>query len=80
MNKNSGKLYQGTSFSHGGRRAGDGIDSDDYSEDSGWCGVRHGTVRPRFPNDGVKPEELNGPVRIYALGEEPPPKVKKKKG
>lgn len=72
----TGNLYRATSFRHGGRKAGDGIDSDDYSEDAGFDGTRHGTVWPRFPNDGVKPETLNGPVQVYTLGEEPPPKVK----
>lgn len=77
--ESTGNLYRNTSFRHGGRKAGDGIISGDYSEDAGWDGVCHGSVRVRLPNDGVKPEELNGPVLIYAPGEEPPPKVKKKR-
>ena len=79
MSKYTGNLYRSTSLRNGGRKAGDGIDSDDYSEDAGWDGVRYGTVRVRLPNDGTKPEELNGPVKVYAPGEEPPPKVKKKR-
>lgn len=61
MSKNTGNLYRNTSFRNGGRKAGYAMYHDDYSEDSGNRDYeRH--ERVRMPNDGVKPEELNGPV------------------
>ena len=64
MNENIGNQYRNTSLRNSGRKAGIGVLYDDYSEDSGWSGVRYGGVCPRFPHDDVKPEELNGPVVI----------------
>lgn len=50
-----------------GRIAGDGIISDDYSEESGntWR-TKGGKVR--FPNDKRDPRSLNGPVIIVQEG------------
>ena len=70
MDRNTGKAYQATQFeAHGGRRAGSGIEEDDYSEESfgGWW---NRSCRPRFPNDDVEPEELNGPCIIIQKGKE----------
>lgn len=64
MNENTGNLHMNTSFRNGGRKAGVGITHDDYSEESGnpdYC--RYEPVR--FPHDGIKPEDLNGPVICY---------------
>lgn len=61
---NTGKMYLKTSLNNGGRRAGDGILYDDYSESSygpKYCEY----TRVRLPNDNIKPEELNGPVICY---------------
>ncbi len=65
---NMGKQYMYTRFRNGGRKAGMGMNYDDYSENSGnHYGERQ---RPlvRFPLDGVKPEELNGEVIIVQKG------------
>lgn len=66
--KNTGNLYQQTSLRNGGRRAGIGILYDDYSDESfggGNYDERYLGIQVRFPNDNVKPEELNGPVICY---------------
>lgn len=68
ITKNTGKLYRNTSFRNGGRSAGEGVLYDDYSETSGNRDYeKHGEVR--FPNDHIKPEDLNGPVICYKRGE-----------
>ena len=67
MSKITGNLYFNTSFRHGARKAGYGMYEDDYSEESG----NHVYVRRelvRFPNDDVKPEELNGECIIVQEG------------
>ena len=64
----TGNLFRRTSL-YGGHVAGDGILGDDYSEQSGGLDYDPGTVRVRLPHDGVKPEELNGPVVCYKAGE-----------
>ena len=69
ITKNTGRMYQTTSFYNGGRRAGDGCWHDDYSETSGNPCYENVWDRVRFPNDGVKPEDLNGPVICYKAGE-----------
>lgn len=62
--RTTGNLYRNTSFRNGGRKAGYGVLHDDYSEESGNRDYeKHSAVR--FPNDGIKPEELNGPVITY---------------
>lgn len=72
MRKNgwrSGNLMTNSAF-NSGRVAGDGIESDRYDEESG------GTLGPksraygrvRFPHDGEKPEDLNGPCIIIQQG------------
>ena len=70
---NTGKLYYTTKMrGQGGRRAGDGILYDSYSEES-WGGGypgRYGTTRVRFPNDDVKPEDLNGECIIIQPAKE----------
>lgn len=60
-----------------GRMAGNGVASDDYSEESGgWSGVRyhHKVKNVRLPHDKNSPESLNGPVIIVQEGK------KKKEG
>ena len=65
MTNETGNLYLKTSFRNGGRTAGAGTLYDDYSDESyGYVG-QDGSVRVRLPHDGVKPEELNGPVICY---------------
>lgn len=49
------------------RYAGDGIISDDYSEESG-NKKRFHSVMARFPLDKCAPESLNGPVIIVQEG------------
>lgn len=62
-----GKLYATTGFRNSGRRAGNGILSDDYSEASGNKDYeKYGRVR--FPHDKLSPESLNGPVIIVQEG------------
>lgn len=53
-----------------GRMAGNGVVSDDYSEDSGWGGVRysHKVKNVRLPHDKASHESLNGPVIIVQEG------------
>ena len=68
MSDKTGNLYRTTSFRNGGRKAGIGTLYDDYSDESyGYVG-QAGWVRVRMPHDGVKPEELNGPVICYKEG------------
>ena len=64
----AGNLYRRTSL-YGGHVAGDGILYDDYSEQSGGIDYDPGTEWVRLPHDGVKPEELNGPIICYKAGE-----------
>lgn len=62
-NDKSGRMYLTSSLTTSGRRAGTGIEMDDYSEESG--GRDYNDYRPvRMPHDGVDPETLNGPVII----------------
>lgn len=66
----NGNMYRKTQFNgQGGRRAGTGIIEDSYSEES-YGGWKNLACWPRFPNDDVKPEELNGPVIIVHKGKE----------
>lgn len=63
-----GNQLSNTRLRNGGRIAGTGMAYDDYSEESG---NHYGeTWRPlvRFPNDNMKPEDLNGPVIIVQKG------------
>lgn len=64
MSKNTGNLYQKTSFRNGGRVAGMGIVYDDYSETS-YGPKYYDNPYVHLPNDHVKPEDLNGPVIVY---------------
>ena len=65
--RKTGRKYMCTSFRNSGRRAGYGVLHDDYSEESGNRDYeKHDMVR--FPNDNVKPEELNGEVVIVQRG------------
>lgn len=64
MSKNTGKQYTRTSLRNGGRRAGMGMAEDDYSEESSGSGRFHEWEKVRFSTDGIKPEDLNGPVII----------------
>lgn len=72
MSKYTGNIYRGTSFRDSGRKAGTGIAEDDYSETSGFSGWHRDRSyeRVRFPNDDVKPEELNGECVIVQKGKE----------
>lgn len=70
---NTGNLYLKSNLGHGARRAGTGMVEDDYSDESGCKQFnnrsfyeRYKTVR--FPNDSIKPEELNGEVIIIQPG------------
>lgn len=64
----TGNAYSYTSFQNSGRWAGSGMNEDDYSEES-FGGIRHSHyIRPKFPNDDVKPEDLNGPCVIVQEG------------
>ena len=63
-NRTTGKQFTRTSLRNGGRIAGMGMAYDDYSEESFESGRCHEWERVRFSTDGVKPEELNGPVII----------------
>ena len=58
-----GRLYTITGLNGGIRRAGMGIEMDDYSEESG-NPERYDHTLVRMPHDGIDPESLNGPVII----------------
>jgi len=64
MARKTGNLHMNTAFRNGGRKAGIGITYDDYGDESGNPDYEKHT-RVRFPNDNIKPEELNGPVICY---------------
>ena len=64
----TGNAYIYSSFRNSGRWAGSGITEDDYSEESYSCFGYNHYVRPVFPNDDVKPEDLNGPCIIVQRG------------
>lgn len=65
----SGNMYRLSGIGRqGGRRAGSGVVEDDYSEESGNCWRGHSYGWPRFPNDDVDPEELNGPCIVVKEG------------
>ena len=53
---------------NGNRVAGDGIISDDYSEDSGNKCLEMRRPKVRFPMDKRDPTSLNGPVIIVQEG------------
>ena len=63
----AGNAFSFSSFRNSGRWAGSGINEDDYSEESGGYRISR-SVRAKFPNDGVKPEDLNGPCVIVQEG------------
>ena len=64
----SGNAYYFSSFRNSGRWAGSGVTEDDYSEEScSGFGYNH-YVNPKFPNDDIDPEKLNGPVVIVQEG------------
>ena len=67
MSSNTGKLYTTTSLRNGGRRAGMGMDYDNYDDESygGYHDQHLYGFEVRFPNDDVDPEELAGPVICY---------------
>ena len=64
----SGNAYRRTSFSNTGRNAGSGMYEDDYSEESYGGGQYNRYCWPRFPNDDVKPEDMNGECVIVQRG------------
>lgn len=67
MSERTGNLYTKTSFRNGGRKAGTGMLYDDYGDESGnEYDEKYSSVR--FPNDNIKPEELNGEVIIVQKG------------
>ena len=68
MNKKTGNLYRNTSFRNSGRKAGFGMEYDDYSEESSGRGRVRDWEKVRFPNDDCKPEDLSGPVIIVQKG------------
>ena len=66
MNSNEGRRFL---RSPTGRLAGDGMISDDYGDESDSQCVRFTKpVYVRFPNDGIAPETLNGPVEVIQEG------------
>lgn len=65
---NTGNAYRRTSFGGTGRNAGYAMCEDDYSEDAMGGNSFNPRGWPRFPNDDIKPEELNGPCVIVQAG------------
>lgn len=70
---NTGNLYLKSNLGPGARRAGTGIVEDDYSDESGCKRFNNRSFYERykivrFPNDSIKPEELNGDVIIIQPG------------
>ena len=53
---------------NGSRIAGDGIISDDYSEESGNKPNEFRRPLVKFPSDRVAPETMNGPVIVVQKG------------
>ena len=68
--KSTGNLYRNTALRNGGRKAGTGMDEDDYSEESFPSGRKPRPELARMPHDGEKPEDLNGPVIIVQAGKD----------
>lgn len=68
MSKNAGRMHTTTSFRHGSRKAGMGMLYDNYDDESTGRGEVIERPLVKFPNDGVDPEELNGPVIIIQKG------------
>jgi len=68
--KSTGNLYRNTALRNGGRKAGTGMDEDDYSEESFPGGRNPRPELARMPSDNVKPEELNGPVIVIQAGKD----------
>lgn len=67
MRSKEGNMYTNTSFRNGGRKAGYGIVHDLYDEESGNRDYEK-RDRVRFPNDHIKPEDLNGECVIVQKG------------
>lgn len=67
----SGRQMYNTQFANSGRIAGSGVLYDDYGEDSykGYSYERY-EYEVRFPNDGKRPEELNGEPVVICYGKE----------
>jgi hypothetical protein len=53
-----------TTLANSGRAAGAGISYDKYDDESGYRPGPRDTGRIRFPSDGQKADELNGPVIV----------------
>ena len=53
-----------TTLANSGRAAGTGISYDKYDDESGYRPGPRDTGRIRFPSDGQKADELNGPVIV----------------
>lgn len=65
--RKTGRKYSYTSFRNSGRKAGDGILYDDYSDESGNRDYeKHDKVR--FPSDNIPPELLSGECVIVKKG------------
>ena len=57
-----------TTLANSGRAAGSGISYDKYDDESGYRPGPRDTGRIRFPHDGQKADELNGPVIVVKSG------------
>lgn len=68
MKSNTGNLYRYSSLGNTGRKAGMGMNYDDYSDESTLDDHKYHTVKVRMPHDGYDPKELNGPVICYKGG------------
>ena len=53
-----------TTLANSGRAAGAGISYDKYDDESGYRPGPRDTGQIRFPSDGQKSDELNGPVIV----------------
>ena len=70
MNNFTGRLYRQTAFRNGGRKAGIGVNEDDYGDESFPGGRNPRPELARMPHDCEKPEDLNGPVIVVQAGKE----------
>ena len=68
FDKRNAKTLIRSGLANGQRIAGDGIISDDYSEDSGNKCLEIRRPLVRFSTDNADPTSLNGPVIIVQKG------------
>lgn len=70
MNNFTGRLYRKTALRNGDRRAGIGVNEDDYGDESFPRAKERIRGPARMPHDGEKPEDLNGPVIVIQAGKD----------